>query len=923
MEEQVIQFVEEISESRIMTSNEMLDMRITLLEEMNRSVSPQNSSMFLKSLREKMNSSDNSIFTENGLNIEAVKSLVTTVAKDVEKKIELNIENEQKIDEENKKIINEIFSEDIKKEETNKEPEKEDKIDWSDKVGYKLEVTQEEIDETIEVLTFLNDGKAPTEKETQEYIEAEEFYARINELMKTKGLSYDEASVEYFISIGIDPTSERAKNIENENRDDVLAVHVPLIIYKQFEKLQKTNPNATLLDLDPEELVKFIMTEYPAYMLEEDFLRDAVNDILHEMPDINPSSQQKEEAKTEKQEQEEKTEKAESKEEESPSTSRRPGKVTEKTFPMINIMKRIIKERTAGKKTDKIGSLCQKKEKSLTDLKRAQNRAQILEKTFASPEYVVNAQRNVDVERTNYIKTLRTYELEKAKANEDELKIYNQAVDRKNSIVNDIVERYFKEDKDLVTLYKELGEDILNKNNIIFEDITKVLEQRLNSNMYSNLFIVPISKSEGRIYANTMELETLENYKAKLLKEANISEVIEFLADIEKKIDRLKDKIDKDREEAKVAKAKYIETPDHKKKADNYDKEQKNDYIDVVKESKNPRNLSDYIEYENKIIRDRNTIKKIAVKNSLSEEEAAKQYFKNKPEHLKKYSKQFQALFNNEDNNSKFNIDILDNIIKYHNSQIKEEIHNELLNDEVSYQNLLKEKTDGDMLIDMRVRMQEYKAQMVKSDNLTKVMGEDKHKYIKERESHFNTLIEMYFSSKKSVYQLMQEAEKMGITDVDQNELLSRIVKKVEEKVPGEGTNIYNLEMELEQQQLRKAVYQDLVMNSLESMQYEEKWYGEIDDADTIIQMSTDNVSLIKQKYMEKNNEKDNREVEQEADELAVGARFRNMNPLDVSKIFRKTNVTSQELSEQIGILLEVGKDEQDVTKENPTDRTF
>ena len=42
MEEQVIQFVEEISESRIMTSNEMLDMRITLLEEMNRSVSPQN-----------------------------------------------------------------------------------------------------------------------------------------------------------------------------------------------------------------------------------------------------------------------------------------------------------------------------------------------------------------------------------------------------------------------------------------------------------------------------------------------------------------------------------------------------------------------------------------------------------------------------------------------------------------------------------------------------------------------------------------------------------------------------------------------------------------------------------------------------------------------------------------------------------------
>ena len=98
MEEQVIQFVEEISESRIMTSNEMLDMRITLLEEMNRSVSPQNSSMFLKSLREKMDASDNSIFTENGLNVEAVKTLVTSVAKEVEKNTSKRIDEERSLE---------------------------------------------------------------------------------------------------------------------------------------------------------------------------------------------------------------------------------------------------------------------------------------------------------------------------------------------------------------------------------------------------------------------------------------------------------------------------------------------------------------------------------------------------------------------------------------------------------------------------------------------------------------------------------------------------------------------------------------------------------------------------------------------------------------------------------------------------------
>ena len=47
------------------------------------------------------------------------------------------------------------------------------------------------------------------------------------------------------------------------------------------------------------------------------------------------------------------------------------------------------------------------------------------------------------------------------------------------------------------------------------------------------------------------------------------------------------------------------------------------------------------------------------------------------------------------------------------------------------------------------------------------------------------------------------------------------------------------------------------------------------------------------------------------------------MSPIDVSKVISSKGTTSQELYEQIGIIIEVGKDEQEVIKENQEDRAF
>ena len=60
-------------------------MRATLIEQMKINVDPKNAALFLSTLKGRMESADNSIFTGNGINVEIVKTIAITVAKNVEK----------------------------------------------------------------------------------------------------------------------------------------------------------------------------------------------------------------------------------------------------------------------------------------------------------------------------------------------------------------------------------------------------------------------------------------------------------------------------------------------------------------------------------------------------------------------------------------------------------------------------------------------------------------------------------------------------------------------------------------------------------------------------------------------------------------------------------------------------------------------
>ena len=95
MEEQVFEFVEELKVNQKLSNKDAQEMRATLIEQMKINVDPKNAALFLSTLKGRMESADNSIFTGNGINVEIVKTIAITVAKNVEKVVKDRREKEE------------------------------------------------------------------------------------------------------------------------------------------------------------------------------------------------------------------------------------------------------------------------------------------------------------------------------------------------------------------------------------------------------------------------------------------------------------------------------------------------------------------------------------------------------------------------------------------------------------------------------------------------------------------------------------------------------------------------------------------------------------------------------------------------------------------------------------------------------------
>lgn len=919
MEEQVIQFVEEISESRIMTSNEMLDMRITLLEEMNRSVSPQNSSMFLKSLREKMDASDNSIFTENGLNVEAVKSLATTVAKDVEKKVNTRIEVEQSVEKNNNNRINEVFNE----VDNDKDNDKDDnnKLDFSDILGYDFEATEDEINNAQKVLGAFSCNS--TREDAAKFIDTADIYQEINNLIRNEGMTYEEALTITLAKRNIDRESERANEILNVGKKQVFALIIGTEIDEMYNQLLLSNPDAMLTDINIDELMEKIESNYPEF---SDFFQKGLRELI-ENNIRNKSSQNKSKNDSEKQDDNSKQEF-----EENQNQSKAPRgrfKVTERVLDMAKGLVEGLSELDKNIKR----SMYDSKVTDAKDYKDDYNRHKDMLKNkgleIKSRDYVALRHQTENV-RNTYIKTSRAATIEGIEKYDLDAEEFQRITKNREIIIENLIERFFEEDdKHLADFYSEIDIEVLDENQIIFSDLSQALKKRMTDNpLYTNLSNTLII-SETMINSKIREINALKDLRDAMnseIKSGKIySHAIPELAKIDEKIRNLESVINEEKKQSKINKDIFRRDAAYKVKHQEYKEKQATDYIGVAEElTKSKLTEDEYVDLKNSFIKDRNKIKALSVKQGISEFEAAKKYFFKEFSALNKYAEPFKNFFDGQNTGENFSLDIMDDIINFHNNRTKIVLTESLTKALYKYEDIVEHAVHPESLIEIKTKITESKAQYIKAINLEDYLSKDKAQRSNERGQHLNEAVNQYFSSNKSVTEIVSELSELGIKDIDTNEVLKLVVKKVEEQNPGTGKKLIELEMQMEKLEISKEVHMDLLDKSKHAHIYKKAWNAEIDNVNRSMEIKRKEIDGIKGKYLEQNAKNtDTKEEQEEYGAIEEGNRFRKMSPIDVSKVISSKGTTSQELYEQIGIIIEVGKDEQEVIKENQEDRAF
>ena len=905
MEEQVIQFVEEISESRIMTSNEMLDMRITLLEEMNRSVSPQNSSMFLKSLREKMDSSDNSIFTENGLNVEAVKTLVTSVAKEVEKNTSKRIDEELSLESDRnnnaQQLMDDIENADYK---DNKDNIKDDDIiDLTKTDGINIKMTGAEYKKWQNYVEAMYDeeldgpkSENPQERAERQHKETitakvvDEYNKRVKFLIEA-GETVEVAKYQALKELNYDYTTPEGKELFDKYTE-INAMHD--IAKITFEDVEKRINDGEMIEIT-EDLIDSYADQYIA---ENPFMAEMKSDFKIAIKALLDGISKQ-------------------------NTNDKKGKD-----------RRFVDEKLVDEAKQDLGALyagtTKKARKEIIRRKKleknARNEYNEAKKAHNdSLNHSSNSQNVVDTE-SEYIVAKRNYmtisrNLEKTLSENSKTKLieYNRKEDSRLIIAKDIVERYLNGEKSLCELYNEIDTKILDENNMIFEDVIHVLKDRMlmdpENNTKTSLETVD---AEHRLDSEQRELAALEKFMNQNRENNSISR--REILKTEKKIVNLKFKIENDKKIANRGKEIFSKTSKCRKDSDSYNKTQENDYVGRIELAKKSRfKLDEYVKFQNSLIEDRNKIKLICKKDGVSEQEAAQLYFKDNPELLSKYSQNFKNLFNDKENGSKFKLTIMDDIIKYHNSELTDDLEMQKIKLVKDYDTYIINSSNSDEYINKKLEINEIESYLAKAEYINRYLNEGKNAYLVKREERINAIVGLYFNSNESALDIYNKCE--DVKDIDMNELIKRIAQRADEKNPGSGIEILNLERGYIENFYKKDVNEKHIKCTRGTQADEKLWRSEVANATTEMNLKKTSINDLKQQYL-KNDIQTNEQLENR-DELESMLKLRKVGSVEVTRIIIKERVTSQELAEQIGLIIEAGKDEQESVKGDAEDRVF
>ncbi len=391
---------------------------------------------------------------------------------------------------------------------------------------------------------------------------------------------------------------------------------------------------------------------------------------------------------------------------------------------------------------------------------------------------------------------------------------------------------------------------------------------------------------------------------ARIKKDIRDPEKISILEEMLLKREQLRGDIDNEKSILRLNNKEIRVTDKKQNVIENSDKEKKYpDYVGVIDDAQANRTLEERTAFMNDMINDRNKILLNQKKYGLTIEEAAKQYFKDNDSALNKYSNKFEEILNGDNSNQKFTIDIIENVIMYQNSKLINQLEAQI--QEINY------KTDIDKIkglsfeevTDLLMKKNDLKNQRRVSNALKRMIVDDKDPKNEPRKKDVDELVDYYMNAGGSVYYRINddyERDSKSVKDIDENEILSRVQKRIEKLVPGLGKQLVEgekkvIELEIKMQACKlKMIELDNNKTRDEYNKYEETLKQYEDEKKSYISKT----QAIRVEYKSKLNPEQERPLE-EASQMEKPQEKKGFFGLNIQSFITAKRVSEKAILEQ------------------------
>ena len=884
MDDLIFEFVEEVKLAKGLSAIEARDMQYTLAEEIKiNNVKMQNATLFFGKLKSLLVTDDKSIFTQNGINIDGIKTVVEKAAKNIEKDLDDKKKEEIKVENEKEKAYQNIAEENKKDSEKAVDNLESTPVpDFNSKYGANIMMTQKEWDNMRALASEV--AEDPTKlTEEQKNQEAEmlalenSFYDYFEEcLLSDPNMSEKEIQESFF---------KDKKNLTPEMRAKIEKISVALaqdLIAVAANYIKNRENDGPLTEEELSKISDEIKQKHPTLSrgygqnLSKMFRKafDETKAVIENNPDcLN-------------------------------------GEINRKT--VLNFFRDAIgKVYSFGKEIDRMNKKVsidrKEKEEESTHALYTQDVANYkrLKEEGTDAKAILEALKQVERKREKIITLGRdvdeTLEQDSKILVTDRTAeknfIRKKAADNRKVIIDNVINEFINSDKNLIDIFNEIPEEVRKTNQLLFKDLIKGL--------YNNKEYIIAPDSVSAILAGN-EIKIQECYQ----KISVCQEVIENLIkqDPEKnkgEIKRLTNEIKKLSGEITIARLTVKENKEQCKNSKQYkdfkDKFDKNYSEDYIGKYEDVLALGDK-DRANKVhemVNDRNGILILSKNANIDLSEAAKKYFESSPEKLDKYSKKMQAVILGVDENASFDMKKLESIIGYHNKIVMNRTKRIMDNSEKNANRFIKTSAQVENQVKYKRNYLNNKEKLIKCENLEVALGPNGKEYEKQRQNNIKNAVDLYFASNDmSVLDISKKLEDEGITNIPTSELLSNIEKVAEERKPGSSKEIVENEKKIIDYDIHETVLKEMIEKSEFFVEFGKQWTSEAVNYARKIDLLKQNSNQLKEDFVIKSNP-----VE------SVDKDERESNPLNLITFLEKKGVTTEAIAEQANIAREAGRE--------------